>query len=359
MRGFLLWSLRPFAGILRAMNRTEVIRDLFGCDHAELTETALTISGTTWPVVDDVVILLDRCHWPATLAARIDAREVESAHGGDAACRENVSERPFAEDIQYTFGAEWQEFSEILPEHHDEFEACFDLVDVHGGESVDKRVCDLGCGMGRWSHFLRDHVRELILVDFSEAIFEARRNLADADHALFFMADLRALPFRNDFADFCFSLGVLHHLPDNCLKQSRAIGRYAPDMLIYLYYALDNRPAHFRLAFQAADVLRRSVHSIRNERFRDLFSTLVGAGVYLPLVWLGHGLELFGRGSSVPLWDGYTGKSLSRIRQDVYDRFFTSIEQRVSRAQVLELQDTYSSVVVSDGVPYWHFRCKR
>jgi hypothetical protein len=51
--------------------------------------------------------------------------------------------------------------------------------------------------------------------------------------------------------------------------------------------------------------------------------------------------------------------SLTRIRQDVYDRFFTSIEQRVSKQEILELSDTFSEIVISDEVPYWHFLCKK
>ena len=32
----------------------------------------------------------------------------------------------------------------------------------------EKRVSDLGCGNGRWSYFLKDKCREIILVDFSD-----------------------------------------------------------------------------------------------------------------------------------------------------------------------------------------------
>ncbi len=47
------------------------------------------------------------------------------------------------------------------------------------------------------------------------------------------------------------------------------------------------------------------------------------------------------------------------MRQDVYDRFFTPIEQRVSRAQIMGLNDSFSRVSVSDGIPLWHFLCER
>jgi hypothetical protein len=44
-----------------------------------------------------------------------------------------------------------------------------------------------------------------------------------------------------------------------------------------------------------------------------------------------------------------------RIQQDVYDRFFTRIEQRVSRAQINELRNDFTDVQISDALPYWHF----
>jgi SAM-dependent methyltransferase len=53
-----------------------------------------------------------------------------------------------------------------------------------------RRICDFGCGIGRWSYFLRHRCRELVLIDFSDAIFAARENLRGASNALFFLADI-------------------------------------------------------------------------------------------------------------------------------------------------------------------------
>jgi hypothetical protein len=81
--------------------------------------------------------------------------------------------------------------------------------------------------------------------------------------------------------------------------------------------------------------------------------------IYLPLVWLGRVLQLVGGGRFVPLYEYYHDKSIGRIEQDVYDRFFTRIEQRVTRQQILELGDTFRQITVSDRFPYWHFLCER
>jgi SAM-dependent methyltransferase len=263
----------------------------------------------------------------------------------------------FAEDIQFTFGEEWKTFSEMQPEHEHVFRQYFDLVDLEG--LADARVCDLGCGMGRWSWFVGQYCREIVLADFSEAIFVARRNLRDRTNAIFVMADIRQLPFAPDFADFLFCLGVLHHLPTPALREVAALRQYARRLLIYLYYALDNRPVHYRLLLSAVTPLRLALSRVRGARARAVVTTLLALGVYRPLVGLGILLRPLGLAGHVPLYDGYHGKSLEVIRQDVYDRFFTRIEQRVTRREIEALRNVFSDVRISPNFPYWHFLCSR
>jgi len=325
-------------------DKLATLSDLFGSTNLHLEPGRLTVDGRTYPVVDDVIVLLDPSQYPPRLRQRL-------AVSGPAAVASD-----FAEDIQFTFGEEWQRFSEILPEHRQEFLQYFDLLDLPALSGA--RVCDLGCGIGRWSYFLSGHCRELVLVDFSEAIFVARRNLAHARNGLFFMADLRRLPFRARFADLLFCLGVLHHLPVSALDEVRSLQRYARRLLIYLYYALDNRPRHYRLLLALVTGLRRRTAAVRNPAFRSAFSWLGTLGLYLPLVGLGSLLRPFGLARHVPLYDSYHGKGLRRIRQDVYDRFFTRIEQRYSRQHILSLADTFPKVTVSERWPYWHFLCE-
>lgn len=321
--------------------------DIFDGAALKLEQDWLHVGGCRYPIVDDVIVLLDTEQYPPALRRRLGVLS-----GGEA-----PPSSTFAEDIQLTFGDEWQMFPEILPEHESEFSQYFDLIEL--GNLRDLRVCDLGCGIGRWSHFLKDKCRELVLVDFSEAIFVARKNLRDCPQALFFMGDLKRLPFRYGFADFLFSLGVLHHLPCDALQEVRNLKPYAANILIYLYYALDNRPAYFRGLLALVTAVRLVAARIRSPGFRSAFTMLGACFVYLPLVWLGRLLEPFGLSRHVPLYEGYKGKTLGRIRQDVYDRFFTRIEQRFSRKQIATLKDTFSEVTISERWPYWHFLCKK
>ncbi|MFP4474771.1 MAG: class I SAM-dependent methyltransferase [Desulfatibacillaceae bacterium] len=326
-------------------DKIDSLAEVFGAGVVRVFEDRVEIDGRTWPVVDDVIVLLDPSRYPAALAGRTGS----GTNGGAGAA-------PFAEDVQYSFGEEWKAFSEVMDEHAHEFAEYFDIVDVSG--LAGKRVCDLGCGIGRWSHFLAGQCREMVLVDFSEAVFVARKNLAGVDNALFFMADLTDLPFASPFCDFLFCLGVLHHLPVPALDQVRRLKGRAPEMLVYLYYAMDNRPAYFRALFKGADVVRRAASRVRSPVFRDLFTTAAARGLYMPFILLGKAAALLGLGNRVPLYEYYNDKSMQRIRQDVYDRFFTSIEQRFTKKEILALRDTFAEVVVSECQPYWHFLCR-
>jgi SAM-dependent methyltransferase len=328
-------------------NKISSIEDIFGTDNIVLKEQVIIINGHSYPVVDDVIILLDPVQYPASLSKLLSSY---------TSILPNVTLGDFAEDIQFTFGAEWLTYPKILPEHEEEFSLYFDILDTSTLES--SRVCDLGCGIGRWSYFLKDKCRELILVDFSEAIFAARKNLKESSNAIFFMGDLKRLPFKKDFADILFCLGVLHHLPVDALKEVVALKKYAPTILIYLYYALDNRPPHFRVLLKMVTLVRVFVARVKNPSFRNCFSSFIAYTVYLPLVYLGKLMKTLGLSQQIPLFEGYDKKTVKRIEQDVYDRFFTRIEQRVTKKQILELEKDFSEVTISDNIPYWHFKCE-
>lgn len=316
---------------------------IFGATDVTVLDDAVEVDGRRLPVIDDVIVAVD----PDRLPPRARA-----ALGGTST---GATTSEFAEDIQYTFGEEWWAHGEVLPEHQREFDAYFDLVDLAG--LADRRVFDLGCGSGRWASFVAPRCRSLVVVDFSDAIFVARRNLSDHENVVFVLGDVLDLPFTPGSADFAYCLGVLHHLPVDALDACRRLAPLAPELLVYLYYALDNRPAHYRLLLGAVTQVRRGLARIRSTRARNAASWLIAALVYWPLARLGRALGP--RGKTIPLADTYGGSTLGRMRQDAYDRFFTRIEQRFSRAQIRELTDTFASVEISDGLPYWHFLLRR
>jgi len=336
-----------FIDAMYYLNKLDILMDIFGTENIKVEKECLTVNDKIYPIIDDVIILLEPAQYPESLLERLKVDKSNIP----------ISDQKIAEDIQFTFGKEWQEFSEILPEYEREFTQYFDLINLSGLEN--KRVCDLGCGIGRWDYFLKDQCKELVLVDFSDAVFVARHNLKDAENILYFMGDLRRLPFRYDFVDFLFCIGVLHHLPCSALEEVRSLKKYTSQILIYLYYALDNRPFYFRVLLMLATRLRLRTASVRNSHFRILFSWAGALFIYFPFIILGSILRPLGGSHLIPLYESYHGKTLKRIRQDVYDRFFTRIEQRFTKEEIMTLKDTFSNVNVSNQLPYWHFLLER
>ncbi len=328
-------------------DKVELIADVFGADDVRVDARGVHLDGRFLPVLDDVIIALDVEHLPPDVRARVPEPESSSA-----------ANAPFAADVQRSFGEEWKSHPDILPDHSAEVRSYFDdLLPID--ELRERRVVDLGCGIGRWSYFIADRCRELVLVDYSEAIFVARRNLRHADNTVFVMADILDLPFRPGAFDFVVCLGVLHHLPTDALDVIRALRHLAPRQLFYLYYALDNRPAYFRWALAAVTRARMVLTRVESPRARLALSWLLAAFVYAPIAWLGRILVPLGGERFVPMADSYAGKSVGRLRQEAYDRFFTRIEQRFTRQQIRSLEDSFLSVTISDRHPYWHFLCER
>jgi SAM-dependent methyltransferase len=327
-------------------NKLFSLRDIFGTDNLALGDNCIIVDGKRLPILNDVIILLEPSKWPDSVKKRIPPYGIpHEPHLG------------FAEDIQFTFGEEWKKYPNILAEHQGEFRLYFDLVDLESLKNL--RVCDLGCGIGRWSYFLQDKCRELVLVDFSEAIFVARQNFQKFDNVIFIMADINHLGLRDKFADFIICLGVLHHLPVDALDMTRRLKQYTDVLLIYLYYSLDNRPDYYRFLFKIVTRIRLLLSRIKNKFFRSIFTELFSVFVYARLIIFGNIISVFILSQPIPIYDGYKDKTLNRIRQDVYDRFFTSIEQRFSRKEIMTLKDTFECIIVSESPPYWHFLCNK
>ena len=329
-------------------DKIETLKCIFGTDDIAYEPSSLTVGNKRYPIIDDVIILSEPNKYSDSVKKRLQIK---------SGVTEIRHTKGFAEDIQFTFGEEWQKYDEILPEHKEEFSQYFDIVDL--GSLQNLRLCDLGCGNGRWSYYLKDLSREIILIDFSDAIFTARKNLSGASNCLFFMSDLKELPFKDNFSDFLFCIGVLHHLPTPALKEVRNLKKFAPLLLIYLYYSLDNKPFYFRLLLGIVTLIRLCLCKIRNQFLRKLLTNIGTYLVYMPLILVGKLLKPLRLSRFIPLYETYRDKSINRIRQDVYDRFFTRIEQRVSRNNILKLKDNFKNIAISSNKPYWHFLCQK
>src|SRR5688500_2364532 len=114
------------------------------------------------------------------------------------------------------FGDEWSRFDQSALSDT-ELELLFDnYFNIFPWErlSGDAVGFDLGCGSGRWAKLVAPRVGRLNLIDPSDAIEVAKRNLAGLDNCEFHRTSVDAIPLADESCDFGYSLGVLHHIPD-------------------------------------------------------------------------------------------------------------------------------------------------
>src|SRR5438270_13900463 len=174
----------------------------------------------------------------------------------------NVSAMPERKNIDIAtvegFGREWGHYDQSRlddAEAEKIFESYFGLFDFTDlGEGFD-----LGCGSGRWARFAAPRVRKLRCIDPSDAIDIARRNLAGHTNVEFHRASADEIPLADGSQDFGYCLGVLHHIPDVERALGIAVRKLKPgaQMLVYIYYSLDNRGPMYRATWRASDAGRR------------------------------------------------------------------------------------------------------
>lgn len=259
------------------------------------------------------------------------------------------------------FGHEWSTFrqgeSEFSPlDREIIFESYFRIF-PWAELPTDPVGIDVGCGSGRWSVMVAPKVGHLHLLDASaEALSVARQNLAHAANVSFHLASVGNIPLDDGSLDFAFSLGVLHHVPDTAaaIRAVAAKLKTGAPFLVYLYYALDNRPWWYRAIWRFSNVLRVMISSLPPTA-RLIISQAIAAGVYWPLARFAALVERAGfSAASIPL-AFYRHRRFYVMRTDAYDRFCTSLEQRFTRQQIEHMlaEAGFGDIRFSDEAPYW------
>jgi SAM-dependent methyltransferase len=257
------------------------------------------------------------------------------------------------------FGDEWSRFDQSALDPAELAELASQYFAAFPWESLPSAAVglDLGCGSGRWARVVAPRVGTLHCVDPSaEALAVARRNLRDLTNVVFHQAGVDAIPVPDGSLDFAYSLGVLHHVPDTAGGLASLAAKLKPGapLLVYLYYAFENRPAWFRAVWRASELLRfgisRTPHVVR-----FVLSQVIAAGVYWPLARLARLGERVGLDvRHLPL-SAYRDRSFYVMRTDALDRFGTRLERRFSRTTIARMLEEagLEDVRFSQRPPFW------
>jgi SAM-dependent methyltransferase/uncharacterized protein YbaR (Trm112 family) len=240
-------------------------------------------------------------------------------------------------DTAKSFGYEWQEFHEMLPDYEPNFRWYFERFDT--AAFAGKSVLDAGCGTGRHTfHMARSGAREVIAMDLSQAIEVAARNNKDNSNTHFIQADIYHPPFRPESFDLIYSLGVLHHLPDPERGFRSLLPLVRPNgfLNIYLYWDLEGeaiwRRAALRVVTWVRQITTRLPHSVLKKLSWLIAATFEAAFVF-PARILGSFTLTRRLADWIPLGH-YRRYSFRVLYTDQFDRFSAPIENRYSRAEV-------------------------
>jgi len=147
----------------------------------------------------------------------------------------------FVEPSNYanSFGFQWTHFAKTQLDDAESVQSELDFRERTGLTPEDlagKLVLDVGCGMGRFADIATRWGAFVVGVDLSRAAEVAAQNLKDRE-AVFFQADVFALPFAPESFDYIYSIGVLHHTPDceRAFKVLPALLKPGGTIAIWLY----------------------------------------------------------------------------------------------------------------------------
>jgi len=250
------------------------------------------------------------------------------------------------------FGQEWSMFTqEHLSDREREqvFAKYFSLIDW---TVKPKKVLDMGCGSGRWDVLVAPLVGELVAADASSQALKVAEHNVRAANLSFVQCTPDTLPFPDGYFDFIFSLGVLHHLPDTPAAIISLARKLAPGgkLLLYVYYAFDNRPMWFRTIWKLSDLLRRCTSQLPFS-MRYAVSQIIAVLVYWPMA---RTAKYFPVPPSWPL-KFYADRSFYFMRTDALDRFGTRLEKRFTKRQIMTMLQGagLTDIRFSNSDPHW------
>ena len=257
------------------------------------------------------------------------------------------------------FGQEWETFSHEQPASEIDLRRSFDdYFHIFPWDELPENAvgADVGCGTGRWARFVAPRVGRLYCCDPSAALEVARRALAEQHNCEFIKATADELPMAEESLDFAYCLGVLHHVSNTEESLRAIVARLRPSapFLLYLYYALENRPLWYRAAWRLTDLPRRIL--ARGPFWLRLgVSQVIAAVFYWPLARLARLVERARSNPEVVPLAWYRSKRFYFMRADALDRFGTRVEKRYTRAEIESMMQRcgLERIEFSERPPYW------
>jgi hypothetical protein len=164
--------------------------------------------------------------------------------------------------------------------------------------------------------------------------------------------------------DLAVSLGVLHHIKDTgaAIKQVSEKIKSGGYFLGYLYYTMENKSNLYRFIWKISNTARLLISNFPKP-IKVSLSEIIALLIYWPLARLSRVLSALKIPSTgIPLHH-YEKLSFLVMRNDALDRFGTSLENRFSRAEIIEMLKSAdfdeASICFSEDEPFWTFSARK
>jgi len=257
-----------------------------------------------------------------------------------------------------SFGDEWKRFNQ-MPISNKESEKTFnEYFSIFPWNSLpdNSEGFDMGCGSGRGARLVAPKVGKLHCIDPSESINIAKLNLSNYSNTVFHRASVGDNILPKNSQDFGYSLGVLHHVPNTneAIKSCVLLLKKNAPLLIYLYYAFDNKSLFYKLVWYISNIIRKVVCHFPS-RIKNIITDVIATIVYFPMAKLSCVLSFFKINvSNIPL-SYYMNHSFYTMRTDSRDRFGTPLEKRFTKIQIRQMMEKSGlvNIVFYEHAPYW------
>ena len=206
---------------------------------------------------------------------------------------------------------------------------------------------EIGCGNGFDSLMIANKNPNIHLcsIDISEGVFFGQHLKVknDESRVTFLRASATDIPFQDNSFDFCYSFGVLHHLPDPIkgFEEMRRVLKPGAPFFLYLYEDhIENPMKYFSL--KIVSWFRKFSKQLSPTQLK-IMTTLLSPLVVLTFGWPSRLLYRFE--STRPLAAKIPfnfGKGLFSVKEDLYDRFGAPFEHRFNQQSLLKIYHALS-----------------
>jgi SAM-dependent methyltransferase len=263
------------------------------------------------------------------------------------------------------FGDEWERFNFLDEKKLQSLREQFDRYIAPLPEELRKRddliIADFGAGTGRWSHFLRDFAAKIYVLEPAEKAFRVLTSrFRDDSKVVSLHESVESNQIPNNSLDLAVSLGVLHHIADTQGAIQKVAEKIKPGgtFLGYLYYALENKPFLYRALWRLSDSIRKVISRLP-KKFKLVLADFIALTIYLPLATISRILGKFKISVDLVPLHHYKDLSFHVMRNDALDRFGTTLEQRFTQAEIVQMLTsagfTQKSIRFSSEEPFWTF----